>query len=1681
MSGYQLRNSSGGPASFAINGSDYIQRAASGGLPLGNPASGFSGNVIALEDHDGAGFFGPHSINTDQIDITGATGLSFTFRLAAPRGSDGNRYEPGDFLQVQYSIDGGAFQTLINTGGAPNTNFYYDVAGNGISGGGDDININQNSQQITKAIPGTGTSLVVRVRFDSQGPQEEMLFDDLLVTATSVVAVCNEPSIPTLSSSPSTVCVGSPATINISGNLNDATAWHIYTGSCSGSLVGTTTTGSFAIPAVNFSTTYFVRGEGGCVTPGSCGTITINPTAVDDASFSYSASSYCTSDSDPLPTITGTTGGTFSSTFGLSLNPSNGFIDLSASTPGNYSIAYTTSGSCPSSSSVNVTINGADSANFNYSTFSYCSNGADVSPTISGTTGGTFTSSPAGLSINSSSGLIDLSASSPAFYQITYTTGGVCSASSNQFISISGADDASFSYSASAYCQNESDPTPTITGSGGGTFTSGAGLSINTSSGTIDVSASTPGAYTITYTTSGSCPNSSTVAVTINGLDNASFSYSASSYCQDDTDPAPTVTGLGGGSFTSGAGLSINGSSGAIDVSASTPGAYTVTYTTSGSCPNSSTVAVTINGLDNASFSYSASAYCQNESDPTPTITGIGGGSFTSGAGLSINGSSGAIDVSASTPGAYTITYTTSGSCPNSSTVAVTINALDNASFSYSASAYCQDDADPTPTITGLGGGTFTSGTGLSINGSSGAIDVSASTPGAYTVTYTTVGTCPNTSTAIVTINALDDASFSYSATSYSASDADPTPTITGLGGGSFSSGLGLVVNSMTGTIDLSASTAGTYLVTYTTTGTCSSSASQSVTIASNDNLATPTALVYGAGCTGSIYNIQDSTLELGEDIPDCAFDTGAPFAPAQASSQWFTFVASSSGDALIKITDNGISGFGAQSASIGLTLSLYEAPSTLGDFSTLGAAIACSSTSITPPLEFLDGTFIDAKGLTQGNTYYVQVYSNDNSSIDYCIDVSEPVIYTYDNGWQAPNGDPELVNNPYKRVEILNGDAVQQPLTNSGQPVPPSVGSLYVAQNASVSYDNLVFNYKMQIDGTLNPLSGGIPTTATAAVSTTNQSLTAITGIGKANIGSFAYVNENGNTNSVNVDLEMDVYERFEMSDRPMNFLKTITFKSTDNRTAVFNSQNFAFPTSTVSSTASITGQVQVEQFIPENNSVRGRAYRFVSSPVSSMSTIFSQWQENGASPSGFGTHITGTSGTVGMVDAATGFDQTSSGANSMRTYSNDTSQSFNVVTSTNQAADSLKVAQAYLLYIRGDRNVDLTTNTSSSATVLRSTGILEHKPISKSYDVEQSDFIFTGNPYQNAVKVEDLIDASTNIEDDVVYYWDPTLGGLTGSGGAYVTYTGFDGGGAGIATPASANNGFIQPGQAVFVRANAGANGPTNDAVISYRPDQTDISGLVTGASNSVTSIPSTGPASISMSLYDTASFTSGNSLSDGLLIRFGSNYSNAIGAGDYVKIMNFDESVAVEQLANNYAVAGRSLPVHNEVIQLNHYNYGDTDYTYTIDLTGLTSVDAYIYDQYTSTSTPLVDGFNTFNFTVDASIIGSIAADRFQLRFENVTLGVEDTIAGAAFTMYPNPAATNAVISMQSSQLASKQAKLRVTDLSGKLISDRAIEFSAQGLYEWKDSDLKTGLYILEVSTEEGDKLVRKLVIE
>jgi hypothetical protein len=101
-------------------------------------------------------------------------------------------------------------------------------------------------------------------------------------------SACNAPTVPTVSASPSTICAGANTTLSIaSGSLNDATDWKWYTGSCGGTAAGTGTSITVS-PAPG--TTYYVRGEGGCVTPGSCANIsvTVNPAVTPAVTISSS-------------------------------------------------------------------------------------------------------------------------------------------------------------------------------------------------------------------------------------------------------------------------------------------------------------------------------------------------------------------------------------------------------------------------------------------------------------------------------------------------------------------------------------------------------------------------------------------------------------------------------------------------------------------------------------------------------------------------------------------------------------------------------------------------------------------------------------------------------------------------------------------------------------------------------------------------------------------------------------------------------------------------------------------------------------------------------------------------------------------------------------------------------------------------------------------------------------------------------------------------------------------------------------------------------------------------------------------------------------------------------------------------------------------------------------------------
>ncbi len=632
-----------------------------------------------------------------------------------------------------------------------------------------------------------------------------------------------------------------------------------------------------------YTVTNTIAPVGGCPQVIATAIITIGTASV--ATFSYTANPYCQNVNNPAPTFSGGgVAGTFSSTPGLVIDPVTGIVTLSTSIPGTYTVTndIAASGGCnAATASASITIVAPPVADFSYAGSPYCQAGTDPLPTyLNGGVAGTF-SSTAGLTLDPVTGLVTLSTSTAGTYTVTnQITSSACgTVTSTATIVILGSFTASFNYPAAPYCQNATDPSPTFIGGGvAGTFTSTTGLTINPSTGLVTLASSTPGTYMVINTVSSpgctTAIDSSSITIVLAPL--ASFSYTGSPYCQSASNPSPTFTGAAtAGAFTSTpVGLTIDGTTGVVDLLASTPGTYTVTNTVTGTggCPNgTATSTIIISAPPVSTFSYTGSPYCQNAPNPNPTFSGGGvAGTFTSTGGLSINAATGVVNLLASSPGTYTVTnVVNSAGCPSAtSSASITITLAPIATFNYTGSPYCQNDPSPLPTFTGGGSaGTFTATGGLVVNSATGLVTLTSVAPGTYTITNTiaAAGGCPQVvSSTTITITALGDASFTYPANTF-CQTSTTTPTITSAGGGFTSTPAGLSLIAGTGQINLASSNPGTYTITYTSPGSCSTTSTQQVTInaapaasaGSNQTLAcgNGTVTLAGTGASGATYS----------------------------------------------------------------------------------------------------------------------------------------------------------------------------------------------------------------------------------------------------------------------------------------------------------------------------------------------------------------------------------------------------------------------------------------------------------------------------------------------------------------------------------------------------------------------------------------------------------------------------------------------------------------------------------------------------------------------------------------------------------------------------------------------------------------------------------------------------------
>lgn len=342
------------------------------------------------------------------------------------------------------------------------------------------------------------------------------------------------------------------------------------------------------------------------------------------------------------------------------------------------------------------------------------------------------------------------------------------------------------------------------------------------------------------------------------------------------SDPPVTFTvDSAGGTWTSTPLCSgcLNSTTGVFNPALAGAGTYLITYTTSNTCNSTDTMMVTVAGSDPTIAN--APPVCAGSAPFTMTAASVGG-TWSATCGTCIS-SGGVFDPT--TSGTFTVTYTIVGTCTAVDTQVVVVNPTvpPVTGFSYTTPV-CISGANPTLTpVAGFtAGGTYTATpAGLSINSATGAVSLAGSAAGTYTVTYAFAATgCgpagSSTATLVITPLAVPTLVFTYPTVCISDStNASPVPGAGFTTGGTYSATpAGLVIDPITGVVNVDSSAAGTYTVTYSVVGSsvlCTASGSGTATITINP---LPTisissdqtvwigqgALIYASGGTGYLW-----------------------------------------------------------------------------------------------------------------------------------------------------------------------------------------------------------------------------------------------------------------------------------------------------------------------------------------------------------------------------------------------------------------------------------------------------------------------------------------------------------------------------------------------------------------------------------------------------------------------------------------------------------------------------------------------------------------------------------------------------------------------------------------------------------------------------------------------------------
>lgn len=585
-------------------------------------------------------------------------------------------------------------------------------------------------------------------------------------------------------------------------------------------------------------------------TPGTCtvsDTITIVVKPRLDATITADTTAFCGAAQGAL--IKGAQGGgTWSGWSGSWSLENDSVIRFNPSVrDGVGMVYYTIVDDCGDVDSVEITVSPMEIAQID-SNAAVCIDAGTVQFAIA--TGGTLGGTWSGAGIDAVTGVFNPQTAGAGKHEIKYQTPGGCYVRDSVHITVLPRANASLDKNTVAVCEGAAVQTVTGTDAGGiwrgqtGAHTSTAGKVLS-----FDPVVSKGGTFTIYYNideSASTCGDSDTVVFTITAKDSAEI-VGPNLFCQADNAAALTITAGStlGGTWS---GLGVNAATGVFDPSTAGLGVgsankNTVTYTTTGACPESDDIAIEIVGqvVVDIDANNSDLVFCGDATGKfvrlTTGSTGNGRVWSSTPAGY-VNATTGELDVAKMAANTGTTKYmikcaiNVSANCQDEDEIEVeVIPVLDPSISGTPGGALCLQTQMPFTGLSAVDAGGVWSINNGSIDAGTGAVTVTNG--GTYTVTYTLDGGSGCVWTDNVQITVQDTINAAINAAGPFCENLGGQQLSTLVSGGAWT-GAGV---SSTGVFDPSSVGSGTHTITYTQTNACTNARSIDILVEGIPNI----------------------------------------------------------------------------------------------------------------------------------------------------------------------------------------------------------------------------------------------------------------------------------------------------------------------------------------------------------------------------------------------------------------------------------------------------------------------------------------------------------------------------------------------------------------------------------------------------------------------------------------------------------------------------------------------------------------------------------------------------------------------------------------------------------------------------------------------------------------------------